>query len=136
MLRAVTAGAFYFLIIFAVAFVLGVLRVLLLAPAIGESMAILLEVPLLLVLSWFVCAWLVERGDIGKALGERLLMGGTALTLILVAEIPVSVFMIGRTLAEHFTIYATSGALIGLIGQIVMALFPAIQLFVPQSAGR
>jgi hypothetical protein len=48
MTRSVRAGGVYFAAVFALGFALGIVRVLITAPAVGESAAVLLEIPILL----------------------------------------------------------------------------------------
>jgi hypothetical protein len=53
--QATKAGALYAIIIFVVGFILGTIRVLLLAPRLGETTAVIIEAPIMLAASWFVC---------------------------------------------------------------------------------
>lgn len=128
MTSALKGGSIYFLLVFAAGFLLGIARVLILAPLLGEASAVLIELPVILVLSWFICRRLIERLRIPATLSARGLMGATALTLLLATELLMSVILFDRTITEFFAIYLTVGGLIGLAGQIVFALFPVIQL--------
>ena len=58
--RATKAGALYANIVFLIGFILGTIRVLLLAPRLGETTAVIAEVPVMLAASWFVCRWCVD----------------------------------------------------------------------------
>ena len=127
MMRAALAGLAYFGVVFAAGFALGTLRVLVLAPRLGEIAAVLLELPIILAMSWVACRWLVTRFDVPKMLSARLVMGGVALAVLLVAEIGVSAFGFGRSLSAHLEQYRRLPALIGLAGQVAFALFPIIQ---------
>ena len=55
--RATKAGALYAVIVLLVGFILGTIRVLLLAPRLGETTAVILEAPMMLAASWFICRW-------------------------------------------------------------------------------
>jgi hypothetical protein len=129
MSAALRGGCIYFLLVFAAGFVLGIARVLILAPLLGEASAVLIELPVILVLSWFICRTLIERLRVSSTVSARGLMGATALTLLLATELLMSVLLFDRTAAEFLAIYQTTGGLLGLAGQIVFALFPVIQLF-------
>jgi hypothetical protein len=124
---AIVAGAAYFSLVFAAGFVLGTLRMLLLVPAIGETAAVVLELPLMLALSWIACAFVTGRLLVPVRLLPRLIMGCTAFALLMLAEYGVSALLIGRTLAAHLESYREIQALLGLSGQIVFAAIPALQ---------
>lgn len=50
------AALFYLAITFSVAFVMGVLRTVVIAPALGELPAVMIELPFLITLSWWSVA--------------------------------------------------------------------------------
>ena len=64
--RAAWAGLAYFGIVFATGFALGTLRVLAVTPRLGENAAVLLELPIILTLSWVACRWLISRFDVPR----------------------------------------------------------------------
>jgi hypothetical protein len=127
LIRAANAGLAYFGVVFAAGFVLGTLRVLLVVPWLDEFYAVLLELPVILTVSWIACCWLIRRFDVSAAVSARLVMGGLAFASLMFAEIGVSVFGFGRTLSAHWDAYRQLPALIGLAGQIAFAIFPVIQ---------
>jgi hypothetical protein len=53
--RAIEAGALYATMVFLMGFILGTIRVLLLVPRLGETIAVIVEAPIALAASWFVC---------------------------------------------------------------------------------
>jgi hypothetical protein len=57
------AGALYAIIVFLIGFILGTIRVLPLAPRLGETTAVIIEAPIILMASWFVCRWCVRPTD-------------------------------------------------------------------------
>jgi hypothetical protein len=114
------------MIVFAVGFVLGTGRVLLITPRFGETDAVLLELPVMLALSWIACTSLVRRFAVSPGIAERLGMGGVAFALLMLGELGVSVFGLGRTVAEHLASYQTISVRLGLAAQIGFALFPLI----------
>lgn len=127
MMHAAWAGLAYFGVVFAAGFGLGTLRVLVLAPKLGENAAVLLELPIILAVSWAACRWLIARFGVSKMLTDRLVMGGLAFTVLIAAETGVSVLGFGRTLSAHLEHYRQIPALIGLAGQVAFALFPILQ---------
>lgn len=128
MKRTLTAGVAYFALVFAVGFALGTLRVLLAVPLIGETAAVVAELPIMLAISWLTNAALVRRLDVPPHLGARASMGLIALALLLAAEAAVSVLGFGRSLVEHVTAYRSPGAALGLAAQLLFAAFPCVQL--------
>lgn len=64
MKRALIAASAYFLTLFALGFALGTIRVLAVAPRIGELAATLAEVPVMLAAAFFVCRWAIRRWQV------------------------------------------------------------------------
>ena len=52
------AGCLYALIVFVVGFVFGAVRVLLIAPRLGETAAVSIEAPFMLAASWNLSRWI------------------------------------------------------------------------------
>ena len=124
---ALAAGFVYFAIVFAAGFALGVLRTVLIAPAVGETAAVSLELPFILAISWFAARALIRRFRIGASLRSRLTMGGVAFALLMIAEICFSLLLWGRTLVQHLELFRSAPGMIGLVGQIAFGFFPALQ---------
>lgn len=125
---AFRAGVVYFAIVFAVGFILGTIRVLVAVPRLGETAAVLIELPAMLALSWVACAWLVRRFAVPARVLARLAMGVSAFLLLMVGEAGVSLFAFGRTLAQHVQAFQATSALLGLAAQLVFAALPLVQL--------
>ncbi|KFG68209.1 hypothetical protein [Microvirga sp. BSC39] len=126
-MKAVIAGILYCAIVFALGFVLGTIRVLLVAPHLGETGAVLIELPIMLAASWAACGWVLRRLRVGSGLGERFAVGGVAFALLMMAELCVSVLAFGRTPAEHLATYRSASALLGLAAQLVFAAMPLLR---------
>lgn len=126
-LRACLAGLTYFALVFAAGFVLGTVRVLVLLPALGETAAVLLELPLILAVSWYACRGIIARLALSDGLPARLTMGGIAFGLLMIAEAALGMLGFGRTLAEHLAHYLSPAGMVGLLGQLVFAAFPILQ---------
>lgn len=131
MALAIRAGLAYFLIVFGLGFLLGTFRVLVLLSQMPEAFAVMLELPLMLVLSWIVALRLIRRFRVPKRLAPRLVMGCLAFALLMLGEVAVSLLAFGRSLSEHLVHYTEARALLGLAGQIAFAMFPAIHLVFP-----
>lgn len=127
MRAAVAAGVAYFGIVFAVGFALGTLRVLVLAPRLGEPAAVLLELPLMLAVSWVACGWLLARFRVPPRRSHGLAMGAVAFALLMLGELSVSLALLGRSAAEHLAAYGTGSAALGLLAQLAFAAMPAVR---------
>jgi len=127
-LKGAIAGLAYFGTVFAAGFAMGALRVAFVAPNIGETTAVLLELPIMLALSWIACRWLTDGLDVARSMLARSVMGGLGLVLLLLAEFAFSNILLGRTLSQHLEQYREMPAILGLLGQLAFAAFPAVQL--------
>lgn len=112
---------------FALGFALGIPRVLLLAPSVGELMATLIELPCILAASWFICRWVVRRYAVPADPATRLLMGALAFGLVVLAELSLSVLLFGLSIQEHLGSYLDVPTALGLLAQIGFGLMPWLQ---------
>jgi hypothetical protein len=129
MVAAIRAGIAYAIVVFLIGFGLGTFRVLLLIPQVGETVAVSLETPLMLAASWFVCRWCVDLLDVPRRVGARAVMGVVAFTVLMLAEFGLSALVFGRSEAEFAASYASVSGAIGLVAQIIFAIFPAAQIW-------
>jgi hypothetical protein len=132
------AGLVYFGLVFALGFVLGVARTLLLPGLPGQSrlLGVLIELPIVLAASWALCGVVVRRLHVEAALRARATMGAVALALLLGAELWVSVALAGRTLQQHFSLYRDASYALGLAAQLAFAAMPVMRLRIEQRAAR
>jgi hypothetical protein len=119
-------GAFYAIVVFLVGFILGTIRGLLLAPRLGETTAVIVEAPIMLAASWFVCRWCVDRLNVRRTVAARSLMGLVALVVLMSAEVRLSV-VFGRSIADQLAAYGSLARRIGLGAHVIFAMFPVIQ---------
>jgi hypothetical protein len=124
---ALGAGAAYFAIVFAAGFLLGVLRVTLVAPRIGDTGAVLIELPAIFAISWVACGWILSRFGVGQGWQPRATMGAVAFALLIVAELLLATAGFGRNLSEVLRSYASTHQILGLAGQIVFAVLPLVR---------
>ena len=126
-MSAVAAGAAYFAIVFAAGFALGAVRTLFLAPTTGETVAVALELPLMLAISWLACRSVIRRFAVPDAPAPRLLMGGGAFALLIIAEILLATLIFGKSLEEQGEAWTNAAGALGFAGQIAFAVFPLLQ---------
>ena len=124
------AGAAYFALVFTLGFVLGTVRTFFVrdAPSSGRLIGVLIELPIMLWASWFLCRFVVRRFAVASTTAARAAMGGVAFALLLLAELGVGALLFGRTTAEHFSLYRDASYALGLVAQIGFALMPLLQL--------
>ena len=119
------AAARYALTVFAAGFLLGAFRILWLAPRLGPTAAVALELPLILAVAWIACRR--TAASVPTTPRARLAMGGIAFLFLIAAEALIgSAF--GRGPAAQIRELTTAAGLLGLAGQIAFALFPLLQL--------
>jgi hypothetical protein len=118
-------GLFYFAAVFATGFVLGTIRTLVLVPRLGEAGAVALELPMILAAAWFICGRLVRHRQLAAI--EAVVMGAIAFALLMAAEAGLSRALGGRSLNEYLFLYAEPAHRLGLIGQMVFAVFPCLR---------
>ena len=129
MVKILASASVYFGMVFAAAFVLGALRVTVVVPRLGTLMAVLIEVPIVLGISWIVCRHVVRWFDVPGEWRPRLAMGILAFMLLMIAEPAIAIFGFGRSLTQYFGEFQSTAGLIGLLGQIAFALIPVGQVF-------
>jgi hypothetical protein len=122
MAKAVILGGLYFAIVFAFAFALGILRVVVIAPAIGALSAVLIEVPVVIGASWIVATRLLRHHCLSTR--ERVMMGGIAFALLMVAEASLARTLSGQSIRQWATAVMTPIGLIGFAGQVIFGLMP------------
>lgn len=126
MRRTLAAATAYFAIVFSVAFLLGVARTLLVAPWVGDVAAVLIETPLVLLVSWRAARWSMERFLQGAGAAQRLAMGLIAFALLMAVETVMSLLLFDRPLAQQLTAYAAPAGAIGLLAQAAFGLIPLL----------
>lgn len=132
-MRAAAAGLLYFAIVFAAGAMLGAARMFVVEPGLGAMAAVLIELPLMVAVSWCICRWLFARLAVPGDTASRLVMGGLAFILLMVAELALTLFALEGTVASHLAAYRTPAALVGLAGQLAFAVMP---LAVRRSSGQ
>jgi hypothetical protein len=127
MIAALMGGVSYFVVVYSLGFLLGMIRVLILAPRTGEMGSVLLETPIILGASWIVARWCANMFAVPATVVPRLAMGGVAFALLIAGEIAVSTFVFGRGWQNTAALYQTPPAIVGLAAQVVFGLLPLTQ---------
>ena len=128
MSAALKAAAYYFGAVFVVAFFLGTLRTVFLVPKLGPLYAVLIEIPILLFLSWTVCRHTLNRFAVPATATHRLIMGGLAFSLLMGTELALAILLLDQNWHQYLLGFQQPHARIGLVAQGLFALMPWIQL--------
>jgi hypothetical protein len=115
------AGLVYALGVFAVGFLVGTVRVLLVEPALGAAAAVAIEVPLMLAVSWAVAKAVLRRIPVERLIRPRLAMAGIALLVLVSIETTLGLAF-GMSLHEQAEAYLSLRGLFTALGQIGFAL--------------
>jgi hypothetical protein len=124
MRRALAGATVYLLILFALGFALGIVRVTQLIPRIGELAATLAEVPVMPTAAYFICRWSIRHWQVVHTPAVRWAMVGWFLLLLAVFETVLGMMLFGQTMEEVAAALATPAGMLGLTAQIIAALLP------------
>lgn len=117
------AAVTYWGTVFAFAFAAGIVRTLWLAPAIGALTATLVEVPLVLGVSWWAARRVTTRYRIARS-GEAWVMGLAAFALLILAEVTLAGALSGESAGAWLRSLAAPAGAAGLAGQVLFAAMP------------
>lgn len=133
MIAAIIAGLLYYAAVFSFAFVLGVARTLIIAPWLGTTAAVLIEVPIVVSASWVVARRLLRRRPL--SLSQRASMGALGLVLLMASEVLLARLIrdqsIGQWVAELFT----PVGMVGLVGELAFGDIPLLMKSLHQQIG-
>jgi hypothetical protein len=118
-----TRGAVYFALVFGVGFLLGIVRVLVLVPSLGERWAELAEMPLMLIAIIFAARFVVRRFPATQR-ASYLVSGGIALVLLVVVELSVVLAIRGLTISRYFAERDPVAGSVYVAMLVVFALMP------------
>lgn len=124
---ALKAGFVYAVAVFALGFGLGAIRIALVVPRFGETAAVLLEAPIMLIASWWVCLRCVGHFRVETSLTARSLMGLVAFVTLQSAEIGLAMAAFERSPSQYWLALWSTPGMIGLGSQIAFAWFPVVQ---------
>jgi hypothetical protein len=124
--RALLAASVYFLALFSLGFVLGTVRVVVIAPRFGALAGTIAEVPIMLIAAFWTCRWVIRHWRVPSASVTRWAMTIWFLVLLFTFETALGAALFGRTMVQQWAALATLAGLLGLAAQIVAALLPTL----------
>ncbi len=122
---SVPAGAGLFGLVFAAGFVLGTIRELALRPAIGPDAARLLELPVMIALSWLAARWILRRAGPGSAIWQ-FEVGLVAFLLLMAAELALGILLLGGSLSAFIADLFTLTGLLSFLAQALLIVMPRL----------
>jgi hypothetical protein len=126
-MRILQAGMVYFAFVFGAGFVLGPVRILWAAPALGTRTAELIETPLMLVVITLAARWTVRHLAVPPVPSKRLGIGLIALGLLLVAEFTVVLWLRGLSIRDYL---ASRDPVSGTVYIVMLGVFAVMPLVV------
>lgn len=124
------AGVAYAVTVFAIGFLLGTARVLLIAPRVGSTIAVSVEAPIILTASWYVSRIWMTRLPVGAEIRLRVLVGAVAFVTLMILEVALSISLFHRSIGEYLADLRSAAGAIGLAAQICFASFPLLNAVV------
>jgi hypothetical protein len=123
-MQRLAAVLVYFLLVYAFGFATGIVREFFITPRTGLTLALWIELPVMIAVSFLAARFVVRRFGVRNYLQERLAMGLVALLLLVLAEEIMSWTLRGIsvfTLWAHFSVLA---AIANFAGLLLFALMP------------
>jgi hypothetical protein len=128
------AGVIYFVLVFAIGWVLGPIRELWAVPHFGRMAATLLEAVIMLVAMIVAARWVTRRFDVPRTLPATISVGLIAIGLLFPAEIAGVLWVRGLSLQDYMAGFATGPGIISLVMFLLFAAMPT--LVRPSTRGR
>lgn len=100
MIRTLKITLSYFGIVFGVGFLLGIIRVPFLAPALGERIAEMIELPFMLAAIFLAASWIVHHYRLESGFATALVSGLLAASILLMVEFSVVLWIRGISVSD------------------------------------
>ena len=132
-------AAVYFVAPFAGGALLGPIRVMVLEPRLGPTLAVLCEAPLMLATSYLIAGWVLRRlarsccGVKNLSVADGLVLGGLALVMLIAAECTLAVTVRGQSVAEYGGRFLQGPGLVSAVVFLGFGLIPAVRLQVQKN---
>jgi hypothetical protein len=125
-MRIFKAGVIYFLLIFALGWILGPIRELWAVPRFGRMTALLVEAIIMLIAMIVAAGWVTLRFDVPRTLGSTIPVGLVALAILAPAEIAGTLWVRGQSLQDYAASFVTAPGVISLVIFVLFAVMPTL----------
>jgi hypothetical protein len=136
MKAALLAGVAYFAGLFGAGSAFGLARFLHATPSSPPLIALLLEVPMILTVAYFVCGWIADSLQVGTSAGLRIMMSVTTFALLVTADFAVSLVLSDEPWRAAADSTGTWGSGPGFAMQVLASTFPLIVPVVRTLTGK
>ena len=134
--KLIRAAFLYFAIVLGTGFVLGMFRVPILVPRIGERWAELAEMPIMAVVIFLAAGYILRRFPEIARPGQSLAAGLLALAFSIAAELGLAVLLQDQTLAEFIGSRDKVSGSVYVALLLVFGVMPRLRLSGHESAAR
>ena len=118
-MRILKAGVIYFLLLFALGWILGPIRF-------GRMTALLVEAIIMLIAMIVAAGWVTLRFDVPQTLGSTIPVGLVALAILAPAEIAGVLWVRGQSLQDYAASFVTAPGVISLVMFVLFAVMPTL----------
>jgi hypothetical protein len=132
-MRAAKAGLIYFLLVFALGWILGPIRELWAVPRFGRLAATLSEAAIMLIAMIVAARWVIRRFHVSRTLPATISMGIVAIGLLLPAEIVGVHWVRGLSMQDYLAGFLTAP---GVVSLLMFLLFAAMPTLVTRAGSR
>ena len=132
----IRAGLMYFAMVLGTGFVLGMFRVPILVPRIGERWAELAEMPIMAAVIFFAAGYILRRFPDIRHPGRSLLAGCLALALTVAAELGLATVLQDQSLAQFIASRDKVSGSVYVALLLVFAVMPRLRLASHLQASR
>jgi hypothetical protein len=126
-MQILKAGLLYFALVFGAGFVLGPIRILWVVPRFGTRIGELMEAPIMFAITIAAARWVVRRLAVPSIPSRRLGMGGVALSLLLIGEFTLVLWLRGLSVREYL---AGRDPVSGTVYYLILGVFAIMPLLV------
>ena len=126
-MQILKAGLLYFALVFGAGFVLGPIRILWVVPRFGTRIGELMEAPIMFVITIAAARWVVRRLAVPSIPSRRLGMGCVALSLLLIGEFTLVLWLRGLSVREYL---AGRDPVSGTVYYLILGVFAIMPLLV------
>ena len=135
-MRALKAGVIYFLLMFAVGWVLGPIRELWAVLRFGRVIALLFEAVFMLIAMIVSSRWVMRRFEVLQTLRSTIPMGLVALGILTPAEIAGVLWARRLPLQEYLASFVTAPGVISLVMFLLFAAMPSLIMLLTRGRRR